>query len=591
MKYLKQINWNLLAAIWLIMSFCVFAVPVEASSNITGAKFYGIITVANNGTATTLVSTNSTNMNTTGMISGGYVNSTLSDAAVVDTSGTDVAFMPGYGTNAWTFWVPSADASSYQSYLLYSGNVTGGKTRYFPDANGMTTTDSASLELGSNFTVRQSGYVDTSSGDNKFLFNKPNAMTVDAGTSAAGKVTANIYSTLSQDTGSYVQAIYGGAYTRSGQKFTTWSAGIIGGISIPVSKTGSPTGTASVTVRSVSDDTLLGTLGTFDVSTVTGASVTVSNPVIVPTAQSVYILVEYSGGNASNCINLTLVTPSAYANGNAVVYSGSYSDFPNYDLRWTNLSYPVVTTNATVASGEHDIQVQADGTNLLLDIDGVNVDSVALAGASVPDNANDIISFENGSILYAGSDDNLVQKISVGGVEQQDIGWEYAATFTDQSGNSHDATPTFQTTSTDGDVSATLTSFQPVSESKAPGYTLSSPPNFITSTPAVSGNFSTTVSPTFPGVDILEAAATSGGTPVQLAVLIPVSFGIMALSLFLTWLMKRYSDNSQLVKFGAIFILMGICISTRTYDLWMLIFFLIIGVAIMFGARESRIGG
>jgi len=298
-----------------------------------------------------------------------YITSTGLDVKV-NNNGADIP--TALATDRTNFSTELASGQSIQPSMTFGNTALTSMPIIMGGSGYASYADNAALEDADNFSHSWiDTYVDTSSGSNKFLLNKSNAITVDAGTSTSGKVTANIYSTLSQDTGSYVQAVYGGAgaYQRSGQKFTIWSAGIIGGISIPVSKTGSPTGTASVTVRSVSDDTLLGTLGTFDVSTVSGASVTVSNPVIVPTAQSIYILVEYSGGNVSNCINLTLVTPSAYANGNAVVYNGAYTDYAGHDLRWTDLSYPVVTTNTTVASGEHDVQVQADGAVLELDID------------------------------------------------------------------------------------------------------------------------------------------------------------------------------------------------------------------------------
>lgn len=56
--------------------------------------------------------------------------------------------------------------------------------------------------------------------------------------------------------------------------------------------------------------------------------------------------------------------------------------------------------------------------------------------------------------------------ITIGGVLQGSWEWEYGVTFTDLSGNSHDATPTFRTTSSDADVSASLITFKPISEAK-----------------------------------------------------------------------------------------------------------------------------
>jgi len=59
-------------------------------------------------------------------------------------------------------------------------------------------------------------------------------------------------------------------------------------------------------------------------------------------------------------------------------------------------------------------------------------------------------------------------KITVGGTLQQHIAWQYAATLTDQSGEGNNPTSvSFRTTSSDADVSASLTSFIPADLSKA----------------------------------------------------------------------------------------------------------------------------
>ena len=141
--------------------FLLASTTIVLASVITDADFYGIITVGNNSTATSGVGVNCS-INTGSLVTQGFLNSGANNCAVQNTSGADVAFMPSVNTSyPWCFFVPSIGAESYLSYLLYTGNVTGGEIRYFPGAGGMDTSDHKSLELGDNFSVEQSGWVDT----------------------------------------------------------------------------------------------------------------------------------------------------------------------------------------------------------------------------------------------------------------------------------------------------------------------------------------------------------------------------------------------------------------------------------------------
>jgi hypothetical protein len=65
--------------------------------------------------------------------------------------------------------------------------------------------------------------------------------------------------------------------------------------------------------------------------------------------------------------------------------------------------------SAVTTTGDHQIEVYADGADLKLDIDGVNVDTDALGGASVSDNDNDYLLFNYPFWDY--------YKHTVGGVE------------------------------------------------------------------------------------------------------------------------------------------------------------------------------
>lgn len=125
---------------------------------------------------------------------------------------------------------------------------------------------------------------------------------------------------------------------------------------------------------------------------------------------------------------------------------------------------------------------------------------------TVPDRATDYESFLNGSMLYA-----EYQEITVAGVQRQYVDWEYGTTFTDSSGNSNDATPTFRTTSSDADVTASLVNFSPSTESTLSSFTLSTSYDILSGNVSVpsgmyaTGNISTFI-PSEPISEILSAA-------------------------------------------------------------------------------------
>jgi hypothetical protein len=168
----------------------------------------------------------------------------------------------------------------------------------------------------------------------------------------------------------------------------------------------------------------------------------------------------------------------------------------------------------------------------------------------------------------------------------QDISWEYGTTFTDASGYRHDATPTFRTTSSDADVSATPSTFQPVSEARAPASSLSGASPFITSVPPITGSFTTDTTSTFPGAQIIQELADATGTPSQLPLTIVAGFIILAFSLLVSALMRERGGASLIVKSALIACLMGICVATTTMDFWMIIFFVIFAIAFAMGSQQ-----
>jgi len=234
-----------------------------------------------------------------------------------------------------------------------------------------------------------------------------------------------------------------------------------------------------------------------------------------------------------------------------------------------------------ITTGEHVIDVFDDGANIALEIDGTASGSMAHA---VPGDtsATDWVSAGSGYIYS--------QKIWVGGVLTQRVKWNYGATLTDLApGGAYPATPTFRTTGSSANVTASLSSFSPVSEAKAPGSVLSTAPGFITGTPTVSGNFTTNMTATYPGSDIIAALSAATNTPSQLVTLILAAFLFLALSWGISYLFKRAGGQSLFIKFMIMFAAGCVGVGLGVFDFWMIgIFYLILGSTTCFLGAERR---
>lgn len=218
--------------------------------------------------------------------------------------------------------------------------------------------------------------------------------------------------------------------------------------------------------------------------------------------------------------------------------------------------------------------------------DGTTDKDIRSTLGSVPDTANDIVSFQNGSFDYA-----EYQKIWVDGVLQQHIEWEYDTVFTDLSGNGHDATPSFRTTSSDPDVSAGLISFAPTTAPEAPAYAVGSGPDFYSDNISITANFTSSSAggtTGYPGQRVINALSTATATPQQLPEVLITSFIILFISI-----MASYWIKSAFVKMLILATGLGIGIAARdattglgVYDLWMLVFFMIFAILVLYASNE-----
>jgi len=470
----------LLLALALIISL---SPTIALASDITGAIWQGAarITNANAGA----VSNASVNMslNTASLISNGYLNATASDGAI-QINGTDTSFMPGYGSNPWMVFVPSLSGASNVDYDFYSGNVTGGKIRFF---GTLSVPDSANLEHGANFTPTFSGYVDTAI-LNSIIINKAGAYGILTG-NTTGNVTARIYDSPTNQT------------LRPNQSGDETNITSIGG--------GSPTHWEAVsdindaTQVYTSSDTYLRDL--YSIPSLTTTNGTISSVTIY------FRIADDNAGGTAYAIPHFKIGATVYSGTEqtqvGVAYatkSQTYTVSPATNAAWTideindmqigvSLKEPDGGGNAVLAAevyiivdyspltrlvsvsgvpaGEVLIQSHSDSVNFWLTVDTADTlahyGSANVSAVGVPNNAN---SYTIGSTATP-----YIEYVSmtVGGNLRGYWDWDYAATFTDQSGNGNTATPSFRTTSSDSNVSAELVTLSPVNQAEIDTFSLS----------------------------------------------------------------------------------------------------------------------
>jgi hypothetical protein len=499
----KSINWNLVIV---LLFLCALMIPIlpggyVMASNVTGAIWHGVLTVANNNTAATLVSSNS-NVTSAMLAGSGYMAAGATDTAVTTSTGVDVAYMPSNNAT-WIFWEPSIGGPyNYDSYNLYTGGTTtGGKMRWFPGAGGGTRLDDDTyLELGNNFTIEQRGYVDASK-NGQYLVKKTSA--IDVYLPVANNITVSLNG----------GALAVSSYFVSGEYFISISSD---GVNLILNLEG---------YRSDYDLNGDGIISNLD----------------------------------GNVILAWIASPGTYR--------------VDYDIN---------------NSGTLTV---ADSTALSLWLAGHTYNSsVATGGLAVSDAASNW-AFDTGYVMpYMGSNAGDIQKIWIGGNLRQSIKWEYGATtFTDYSGNGMTMTPSYRTDSSDEHVFVTLSAFGPVAESIAPPYALSTSTSTYFTASNMTGSFSTTVTPTFPGADIFVDIAAASSTPVQVPLMIVSCVGILILSLLGSWITRRFGNGNVIVKVIIILCMMGVLVGVGVFDFWMIMVFAILAIALAMASQQRGI--
>lgn len=476
---------------------CIFTAGVIAASTITGALYRADISVANISYTATKVSVPFA-FNTQSLLDGQYINSSFSNVVIRDSAGQDIAFMPGQGIDPWIMWVEQISQNSALNYSLYTGGNTamGGKLAYFPGTSGMTVADAASLELGSNFEIELSGYFESGN-----IWNKSQVFGVlnDAsGLSVFG--SSSITYQYTSGTG-VIETVLTNNW--EGQTFTATSTNYVSGVDLYGAKYGNPTGNSYIALYATSAGFPIGsplTVTTFVTSTWTSSlefrHYDFNAPAVLTNGEKYALILYVDNGDSSNNIRWYKDdTSPTFADGNRVYSTNGGSSWTNVsgeDFGFKIYTNPIICSYSQL-TGEHTIKVTLTAGNSYLYVDGVLADSAAFAG-SITDNANGWVIGAGGSMPYL-----YYAKITVGGVLKGSWAWEYAATFTDLSGNSNDATPSFRTTTTDADVSASIKSYSAISQSLS-SISDDDAPNVIPDMPEVPSGWFTDLHPeTLPG--------------------------------------------------------------------------------------------
>lgn len=428
----------LLSVLSSILAMVLVAMPVLASSAL------GLITITeasgNGYSYLPIIAT----IGNTGLISAGSLTASGRDAYVL-MGGSGVKRMV---RDTATNFVATSVSPSTNTYAQYTGGNTAENFSIIPGYGGyVTTTDAAALEPGNSFEVDLNDiYVKTDSTNvGNDIFSKSGALRCYV--SSAGNVTAAILAdaSITQNTTDSPYSMYSGSAIRVAQKFTTFT-GTITSMTYYVKKVSSPTGTLSCMIRDATTDAILATSSTtYDVASLTGSYVAKSFPFsYAVSATTIRVSLEYAStsSNSSNYVDVSYRQSNVVAS-TLSLYVAAWSDSgSSYDLQFI-LAASTETKSATraCATGEHDLIVYADAVNLNMIVDGVGT-QIALAGASVPDNANNWIWFSN-AVPYIGSIEVWVSSTRI--VNYTPTSYIVSTTLPDSEGAAQNGTFTYGT--------------------------------------------------------------------------------------------------------------------------------------------------
>lgn len=165
----------------------------------------------------------------------------------------------------------------------------------------------------------------------------------------AAAATLDQYATTNQDSSHPMSSDTGAHQQGVGQSVRLSEAGYVTAVSFFLSKFGSPTGNAVAKIYATSGThgtsavptgTALATSGNVDVSTLTGSyaltEFTFSQLVLLSENTTYCVVIEYSGGDVSNYVQVGIdATAPAHAGNDAVYFASAWGANPGFDVIFT----------------------------------------------------------------------------------------------------------------------------------------------------------------------------------------------------------------------------------------------------------------
>lgn len=398
-RLLKSLTLALVAVV--LISSAVLAYSYSASIIVTesGSDSYGMLPI--------IVSVNNTYLADNNFISASGL-----DTRVLKSS-TELPHM--LADNKTLFASPiSASTQEGFTYTLGNSNLTS-----FPIITGyggyITTADNSSLEPGNNFTWTIDGYINTDTGTDKNLVYKSGAFRTYVSPTVSGNITASILSSATSTETLRPNA----AGDEANLTGSSWSSLSDSNDATFVSTTSTSylrdlygladTGIGSGGIVSVTAYFRLTTLVT------DGNSIAYGKPAF-KIGGTVYEGTEQSQQGIEWSTKSQAYTTSPATNSlwtwneiNSMQFGISLKTNTTYTAKCSEiyvivtyyLDTPTLSVSATgVSSGEHTVKTIADSTNMTIYVDDVLKDSVALSGASVPNNVNNWITCSANATPY-----------------------------------------------------------------------------------------------------------------------------------------------------------------------------------------------
>lgn len=592
----------ILAVILMCLSVPFLLVVPVLASNITDADFYGRIQIVSNTTDAYNECINFT-LSTQGMINSYFLNSVCNNSAVRTPGGVDIYYMPAPGTtNQWIIFIPAiSENSTMYEHLYTGGGDMGSQIAYFPGTAGMSTNDSATLEIGDNFTVTMAGFVNTTSGSAKNLIYKSNAFrvyVVSASTIRAAILSAGVTNETLRPNGAGDETNIANV---TGGPATHWQA-------VGDNNTTTLVRTTNTSYErdfyQVADSTNFAQINNITVCfTISDAG---SSNGVNATPWFKISGIAYNGTEQSDNSGSWVTKSQIFSTSPATNTTWTWSEVNSMQLGisikgfsgtygqcadvWIIINFNADTetkfVDATVASGQHTVAAGANGTNLTLYIDGSSANSTALSGASVPNNNNTWYYCQNSAFTYL---NNLT--ISIAGVTNQSIVWQNSQTlFSDATGKGHHAYPTFRTTGTNGNITAALIDFGPISTSELSSYSVEGGGNtsLLSSAPAMPAEFEAELNTVhLPGASFVNNALSAADIP-QALFWFPVCFGLAALFGFIAY----GFTNSLLVQavISAFFMFFFSLTGGGIIPWWSAFIFVIEAFAVILARKQVSVG-